>query len=123
MSGNTLEPRAFRRQINRWAPDGTPNADWVLVVINGGPYGIDRRAHEVGLPVSVARRSSNSGAPTWNAADDRQPCRTADLEREASASLRIVAPAPALGRATGQGIDAGGSAGLARAARAAEDRY
>jgi hypothetical protein len=45
--------------------------------IYDGPYGIDARAHEAGLPVSVARRSSNSGAPVWNAAGDRQPCRTA----------------------------------------------
>ena len=44
-------------------------------------HGIDTPAHEVGLPVSVARRSSNSGAPVWNAAGDRQPCRTADLAR------------------------------------------
>jgi hypothetical protein len=28
---------------------------------------------------SVARRSSNSGAPVWNAADDHQQCRTADI--------------------------------------------
>src|SRR5260221_5391081 len=35
--------------------------------VPAGPYGIDARAHDVGLPVSVARRSSNSGAPGWNA--------------------------------------------------------
>jgi hypothetical protein len=50
--------------------------NWVSDIYDG-PYGIDARAHEVGLPVSVARRSSNSGAPVWNAAGDRQPCRTA----------------------------------------------
>ena len=50
--------------------------NWVSDIYDG-PYGIDTPAHEVGLPVSVARRSSNSGAPVWNAAGDRQPCRTA----------------------------------------------
>jgi len=39
---------------------------------------------------------------------------TADLEREASASSRIAVPAPAPGRVTEQGIDAGGGAGPAR---------
>jgi hypothetical protein len=56
-----------------------PSADWVLAIFKEGPYAIDARAHEVGLPVSVARRSSNSGAPVWNAAGDRQPCRTAGV--------------------------------------------
>ena len=35
---------------------------------SGGRYGIDARAHGVDLSASAARRSSNSGAPVWNAA-------------------------------------------------------
>jgi len=35
---------------------------------SGGRYGIDARAHDVDLSASAARRSSNSGAPVWNAA-------------------------------------------------------
>ena len=50
--------------------------NWVFDIYDG-PYGIDARAHEVGSRPPVARRSSNSGAPVWNAPGDRQPCRSA----------------------------------------------
>jgi hypothetical protein len=43
-----------------------------------------------------------------------QSANQADLEREASVSSGIAVPAPAPGRVTEQGIDAGGGAGLAR---------
>jgi hypothetical protein len=55
--------------------------NWVSDIYDG-PYGIDARAHEVGLPVSVARRSSNSGAPVWNVVADRQPFRTAAVRAQ-----------------------------------------
>src|SRR6185437_11589595 len=58
------------------------------------------------------------GSPLlWTPYDGRRRAREAvqaDLEREASASSRIAVPAPAPGRVTEQGIDAGGGAGPAR---------
>ena len=46
-------------------------------------HGLDR--------VSVACRSSNSGAPVWNAAGDRQPYTTADQASAASAAAQVLA--------------------------------
>ena len=74
------------RQPRLVARNAEPSADWVLAIFYGGPYGIDARARKVDLPVSVARRSSNSGAPVWNTAGD---CHHA--ERRLSGVLPVYA--------------------------------
>jgi hypothetical protein len=71
--------------------------------VSGGPYGIDTPAHEVGLPVSVARRSCNSGAPVWNAGGDRQPCRTA-VRVHVRVALSDRLAAIVIGTATGLSV-------------------
>jgi nitrogen-specific signal transduction histidine kinase len=65
ISAQPLQPRGADRR---------GQARRQLSPVSDGPYGIDAHAREVGLPVSVAHRPSNSGAAVWNAADDRQPC-------------------------------------------------
>jgi len=64
--------------------DPVANAERLLPLVSSRSYGMEAPGHEVGLLVSLARRSPNSGAPVSKAGGDRQPCRTAVIRHRAA---------------------------------------